>query len=365
MARTSAITTFAAFIGIALVGVSAAVLWPTPPDSHTAPSDGNELNTHAIATGMQREDQESEDGTHPEERTPTTTKQRIDIHALPRIKPETHRNVTYATVNGRTLKLDMYLPDRTLGPVPVVLWFHGGAWHVGNKIDGMYPARFLVPRGIALVSVQYTFTHVAPFPAQIQDARAAVQFLRLHAKEYGLDPAHFGAWGASSGAHLAMLLAYADDASFPTTDHAIAGDTEHRANAITTRIQAVCDWFGPTDLTIAVEGLKSRPRDWRVRTLEQLFGRPLAESMEIATLASPVTHISPDDPPTLIMHGLKDSIVDPDQSRQLLHELRTKHVQSDIQFRKNSGHSFVSPPAYWKVVRFFARELGPVRAVKW
>ncbi|MCA9278282.1 MAG: alpha/beta hydrolase [Phycisphaeraceae bacterium] len=297
--------------------------------------------------------------------TETHDNPRINIRSLPRIKPETLRNVTYATVDGRDLKIDMYLPDRTLGPVPVVLWFHGGAWDMGNKIDGMYPARFLVPRGIALVSVQYRFSRNATFPAQIQDARAAVQFVRHNAKKYHLNATRIGAWGASSGGHLAALLAYADDDAFPETPHTIAGDTDRSANTISTRIQAVCDWFGPTDLTLAIEASKTRPNDWRVRTLERLFGKPIHESMEIATLASPITHVSSDDPPTLIMHGLKDSIVDPDQSRELFAALRAVNVKASLEIKQNSGHSFVMPWIYVRVVRFFQRELGPVKAVKW
>src|SRR4051794_4436800 len=133
-------------------------------------------------------------------------------------------------------KLDLYVPPGN-GPLPLVIWVHGGGWEKGSKAGGG-PALDLLAKGYAVAAINYRLSQHAVFPAQIEDCKAAVRFLRSIAKEYDRDPDHFGAWGASAGGHLVALLGTTDDQAFP------AGPGEKQ---LSSGVQAVCDWFGPSD----------------------------------------------------------------------------------------------------------------------
>src|SRR5215210_1869779 len=117
--------------------------------------------------------------------------------------PRTVVDITYATVGGKALALDLDLPGGS-GPFPVIVWIHGGAWAEGDKAGG--PAAFYSSLGYAVARVNYRVSSEALFPAQLFDVKGAVRWLRANAAKYRLDADHIGAWGASAGAHLASLL---------------------------------------------------------------------------------------------------------------------------------------------------------------
>ena len=145
----------------------------------------------------------------------------------------TYRDVAYKRVDTTTLRLDVYLPDsaRHRPPYPSVVWLHGGGWREGTKRNPR-PVELLAD-GIAVVSVQYRLSGVAPFPAQILDAKDAVKFIRQRAADYGLDPTRIGAWGNSAGGHLAALLGTAgDEPGF---------DRHCRIQGVSSRVRAVLD----------------------------------------------------------------------------------------------------------------------------
>jgi acetyl esterase/lipase len=158
-------------------------------------------------------------------------------------------DVKFATVDGKDLLLDMFLPvppddvskepGSASGPFPVIVWIHGGGWQEGDRHG--CPAEHLVPRGYAAVSIEYRLTTVAPFPAQIQDCKGAIRWVRAHAREYNFDPERIGVWGASAGGHLAALLGTS------SAEKQLEGDTGGNLDQ-PSNVQAVCDWFGPTDL---------------------------------------------------------------------------------------------------------------------
>ncbi|MCA8991197.1 MAG: alpha/beta hydrolase fold domain-containing protein [Planctomycetaceae bacterium] len=135
--------------------------------------------------------------------------------------------------------LDLYLPESTGKPRPLVLWIHGGAWRAGDKNSG--PWMPLLEKGFVVASMNYRLSQHATFPAQIEDCKAAVRWLKQHAKEYEIDPDHFGAWGSSAGGHLVALLGTSGD--IPTLEGTSETD-------VSSRVQAVCDWFGPTDFSL-------------------------------------------------------------------------------------------------------------------
>jgi acetyl esterase/lipase len=217
------------------------------------------------------------------------------------------RDITYATVDGRDLRLDLYLPAGVPNP-PLLVWVHGGAWWRGTKEEDV-PVRF-VTSGFALASVDYRLSGEARFPAQIYDIKAAIRFLRGNAISYGYDVGRIAIGGESAGAHLAALVG--------TT----SGDAELEGRVGTylnqsSAVRAILDYFGPTNLMTILP--QSTPWGLSVRApaLQKLLGAPPDSAPALATLASPVAHVDDRDPPLLIYHGDQDPQVPINQSHEL------------------------------------------------
>src|SRR6185295_6679368 len=122
-----------------------------------------------------------------------------------------HRDLVHVEGGHERHKLDLYLPERASEPSPLIIWVHGGGWQNGSK-DGCPPLRSgYVRRGYAVASINYRLSGHAVFPAQIEDCKAAIRWLRAHAKEYGYDADRIGVWGASAGGHLVALLGTTSD----------------------------------------------------------------------------------------------------------------------------------------------------------
>lgn len=236
-------------------------------------------------------------------------------------KPGTvKRDVTYCTADGVELKMDLYYPTANEeGPFPAAIYVHGGGWSSGRKTSGAGAADipFLQAAGFLTVSVDYRLAPEYEFPAMLEDVKCAVRSLRAHAGEYRLDPNRIGVWGSSAGGHLAALLG--------TTDESAGFDTGEYP-AYSSRVQAVVDMFGPADLTGSFGGGYQNAR--------RVFG-----NFDLA-LASPVTYVSADDPPFLILHGEQDALVPIEQSRILLAALQAAGVPAELVPVKNAGHGF-------------------------
>lgn len=255
------------------------------------------------------------------------------------------RDLTYRTVGDRELKLDLYLPEKADGPVPLVVWVHGGAWLGGSKTGG--PAIGLAARGFAVASVEYRFSPVARFPAQIEDCKAAVRWLRAHADEYRIDPKRVGAFGASAGGHLVALLGTAGDVK------ELEGDGPHADQS--SRVQAVVDWFGPTDFT-RMGGSHDNPDAPEAR----LIGGPVQEKKAEAARANPITYVTEDDPPFLIMHGEDDATVPIGQSELLEERLKKADVPVTFVRIPGAGHGgpgFNTPEVRKEVESFLRKHL--------
>ena len=149
-------------------------------------------------------------------------------------------NLEYADIKGKSLLLDLYLPETIDKPAPVIVYVHGGGWIGGDKHEVLFGIE-LVKRGYAMVSINYRFSNEAVYPAQIYDCKAAVRWVRAHSKFYNLDGAHIGAWGASAGGHLVALLGTTGGVK------ELEGDEGNPDQS--SKVQAVCDWFGPTDFS--------------------------------------------------------------------------------------------------------------------
>src|SRR5437868_4772034 len=154
-----------------------------------------------------------------------------------------HRDLEYVANGHERNKLDLFVPESADGPLPLIIWVHGGGWQAGSK-DGCPPLRGgHTQRGYAVASINYRLSGHAPFPAQIEDCKAAIRWLRAHAKEYNLDPKRFGVWGSSAGGHLVALLGTSGDVK----EFDVGANLDQSS-----RVQAVCDYFGPTDFTVFV-----------------------------------------------------------------------------------------------------------------
>ncbi len=258
-----------------------------------------------------------------------------------------HKDITYATVDDIELKLDLYIPQNTEGPLPLVVWIHGGAWLASDKSHCL--ALPLLQHGFAVASINYRFSNVAIFPAQIHDCKAAVRFLRANAKAYHIDPDRIGAWGDSAGGHLVALLGTTNGSK--TLEGTLGGHTDTSSN-----VQAVCDWFGPSDMFTMSIG-KRQFEDGQDPEIKLLGGR-VSEKRQLAEMCSPVTHVTKNAPPFLIMHGDRDDLVPLQQSQLLYDLLIAQGVDAKLIIMKGKGHGFGGPEALNPVIEFFQRTLG-------
>ena len=249
-----------------------------------------------------------------------------------------HRDLVYKTVNGAVLTLDLYCPEKVSGPAPVIVWIHGGAWRRGGKRK--CPAVALVPDGYAVASIDYRLSSTAPFPAQIEDCKAAVRWLRANAAKYNLDADRIGVWGMSAGGHLAALLG--TSGGVPELEG--SGDNMQYSS----RVQAVCDVAGPADLP-ALTNVGPK----RTLAIEGLLGGPLEKDKAKAIAASPIHYVSKDDPPFLIVHGEADRVVPAEQSQRFYEELRKAGVNATLKILPQVGHQAVLMDAVKDAEVFF------------
>ncbi len=236
------------------------------------------------------------------------------------------RDVTYCTsAEGVPLKMDVYYPASLAAPVPAVVYIHGGGWSSGDKRQGAELFGSLVAADFVVVSLNYRLAPEFPYPAQIQDVKCAVRSLRANAAAHGVDPARIGAAGTSAGAHLAALLG--------VTDVMEGWDTGEYLEQ-SSKVAAVVDFFGPMDLTQPFPGIASAIG-------EQVFGAVSADD-NVLVEASPVTYVTPDDAPVLIIHGAADEFVPASQSQRMYDALTAAGVPAELVLVENGRHAFIA-----------------------
>lgn len=246
-----------------------------------------------------------------------------------------YADLAYVTNGHERQKLDLYLPEKADRPTPLVIWVHGGGWVAGDKKEGGSPVNAgYIKRGYAVASINYRLSGDAIFPAQIEDCKSAIRWLRAHAKEYNLDAAHIGVWGSSAGGHLAALLG--------STGHIKDFDVgEHLDQS--SAVQAVSDYYGPTDLVqmdahaLPDARLKhNAPNSPEAR----LVGGPIQEQpyRDRAARVNPITYLTKDAPPFLIIHGDADPTVPHHQSELLNAALKQTRVPVRFHTIKGAGH---------------------------
>lgn len=263
------------------------------------------------------------------------------------------RDIPYVTNGHPRQKLDLFLPPGATNPLPVLIWVHGGAWLGGSKEQS--PALPWLRRGYAVASLNYRLSQHARFPAQLEDCKAAVRWLRAHAAEHQLDPDRFAAWGASAGGHLVALLGTTGDVkSFDVGEHL----------EVSSRVQAVVDFFGPVDFTLMQrQSLPNSPIDHDAPDAPEakLIGGPVQENKDKAAAANPVTYVTPDDPPFLILHGNRDNLVPWQQSELLRDALQRANVPVTFRVIQGAGHGFGGPEIDRLITQFLDRHLQPTK----
>lgn len=263
---------------------------------------------------------------------------------------EMRRDIPYVSDGHPRQTFDLYLPRQRTGKLPVVVWIHGGGWSGGSKRPT--PCAKLVDRGYAVASVGYRLTDVATFPAQIHDCAAAVRYLRGNADQLGIDPDRIGAIGSSAGGNLGLLLAVGGGVD------ALAGDLGDH-NDQSSRINCLVDFFG------TVEFRKPQEFPLNNNRIKYLGGTP-AEQPERAALVTPLTHVSMDDSPVLIIHGDADRTVTISHSRALESALALAGVEHELVLVPGGGHGgekFNTPEVLAKVHDFLDRHLKPAVAL--
>jgi acetyl esterase/lipase len=220
-----------------------------------------------------------------EVKTPATAP--IDWKGWPQKLPgvQTQSDFVYGTGGGRPLHAELAWPETpSAKPMPAIIWIHGGAW-VGQSQKPNF-AIYFATRGYFTASIEYRLGGEAKWPAQIQDCKLAVRWLRANAAKYNVDPDHIGVWGQSAGGHLVSCVGTLDDP-------ALEGDGGYPG--VSSQVQAVCDWFGPVD--------------FRTEGPFQLFGVHQRDNPALYLSASPYVHIKATQPPFLVVHGDRDITV--------------------------------------------------------
>ena len=267
-------------------------------------------------------------------------------------------DVEFARPQGHSLRLDVYRP-RGAAIVPCVVFIFGGAWRMGDKasVRGRCGALHLATCGYAVAAVSYRLSQVAKFPAQIRDVKSAIAFLRRNAERFGLDTSRFAALGPSAGGHLAAMAGVTD--GIETFEPA-----EGLPQPSGTSVQAVIDYFGPTDfLQMDAHSINDQiVHDAADSPESQLVGGPVQDNIALVQAANPLTWVTPQAPPFLLIHGDADPLVPFNQSELLAAELEVNGVPHELICVEGGGHGdggeFEAGALEREVERFLGEHLG-------
>ena len=239
-------------------------------------------------------------------------------------------NIPYANDTLKKHLVDIYLPPTGKSSYPVVIWIHGGAWMLNDKYADMgymtNTVKGFIDSGYAVASIDYRWSTMAVFPAQIQDCNQAVEFLYQNAAKYKLDRDKFALIGFSARGHLANLLGLSGNNNIKPFYP--AGKKPHF------KIKLVLDFYGPSDLMTLAGNENKDPRS----PITLLLGATVADQPDLAKKASPVTYIDKNDPPFLIVQGEKDESVNPTQSISLSSRLKDAGVKNELIIVSGAPH---------------------------
>ena len=271
--------------------------------------------------------------------------------------PDTLRaelDVAYAGGDGPHQRLDLLTPKKPAseGPLPLIVFIHGGAWRGGDRREGLATLVRLVAGGkYAGATIDYRLSGEATWPAQIHDCKAALRWLRANAGKFNIDPERIGVIGLSAGGHLAAMLGTSGDVE------RLEGKLgEH--HDVSSRVTCVVDEYGPTELLVMSEFPSDVEHDEPDSPESRLIGGPIQEHKDAARAASPITYVSADDPPFLIVHGTEDPLVPYDQSQRFFDALEQEGVEALLITVEGGGHGgFRSAELDRRIGLFFGKYL--------
>ncbi|WP_146394094.1 alpha/beta hydrolase fold domain-containing protein [Planctomycetes bacterium CA13] len=270
------------------------------------------------------------------------------------------RDLVFGKGGQRDLTMHLVLPkNRSDAPAPVYVWIHGGGWQGGTKDGGIRQVTPLVKNGFVGATIEYRLTGEASFPAQIQDCKCAIRFLRAHALKYNIDPERIAVGGSSAGGHLAALVGTSGDV--PELEG--NGGWPDQSS----RVQAVVDLYGPTDFNkfVVTNGFESHNKDGSPES-KLLGGGRVLDKPDGIKRVNPITYVDKEDPPFLILHGKSDRTVPPNQSEAMHKALQAANVPTTLHIIEGAGHGgpeFSKPDIRKKQTNFILSVLGEEVAV--
>ncbi|QDU45551.1 Carboxylesterase NlhH [Symmachiella dynata] len=252
------------------------------------------------------------------------------VHAEEPAEIEYHEDVIYGVGGDEQLKLDWARPKKFDKPLTAIIYIHGGGWTFGNKNGHRDEIQKAAREGYFSATIGYRLAPAHRFPAQIEDCKCAIRFLRANADQLGLDREKIGAIGFSAGAHLVMMLATMDD------EDGLEG--KGGWFGWSSKIQAGVSFFGPTNL-------QSEFPESSNKLVVQFLNGTAAQQPEAYRLASPITYVNAGDPPLLLYQGTKDTLVPHDQALQMVEALTAVEVPGRVEFLIGQGHGWRGPEA--------------------
>ncbi len=262
------------------------------------------------------------------------------------------KDIPYAANENPRQTLDLFLPkNKGDKPVPLVAFIHGGGWRAGSKDGGLRRVGRLVQSGeFAGASIGYRLSGEAQWPAQIHDCKAAVRWLKAHAKKYGYDADRICVFGTSAGGHLVAMLGVSADVK--PLEGALGEHLQQSSS-----VACVINFFGPSNLLTMNDQPGRMDHNAATSPESLLVGGAIQKNKDKARNASPATHVTAGDAPMLLMHGTKDPLVPFDQSVQLHKLLQAAKVDAVLVPVKDGGHGFGGKEVDQRVDQFLQKHL--------
>ncbi len=283
---------------------------------------------------------------------PLSLKKRFVLDPTEDVISVTNRN--YAGSGETPMELDIFVPKKGKEPFPLIVWIPGGAWLGGDK-GGCLPLSLgFCQKGFAVAGLSYRSSSKAPFPAQLNDLKVAVRWIRVHAEDFNIDANRIGAAGTSAGGHLACLLGVTGK-----TTRFDCGEHLEQSSAV----QAVCNFYGATNFLNIFEHLnRVRGKSTFMREMVgKLLGDPLLRKTDLAEQASPITYVDGNSPPFLTIHGTEDRTVPFIQAELFHNKLRQNDVESRLLPIPGADHGndflFAGDEWYKEIFLFFDEKL--------
>jgi acetyl esterase/lipase len=253
--------------------------------------------------------------------------------------------VTYAQADAwfghvtRDLRMDIIYPQTEEKQYPCIIWICGGAWMQMNKGAHVPYLAALARRGFTVASVDYRLSHEAPFPAALMDIKAAIRYLRAHAKRYSVNPEKFGVIGESAGGYLTAMIAVTSGSEFEAGEY-----LEYSSG-----VQAACPWYMPCDVAMMFENKIKLP----------FFAGDINDE-KYRKYVDPKSYITPQAPPFLILHGTDDPVVPFEQGQMFYDALIAQKIDAKLVALEGEGHAgpqFFQQPLWDMIADFFKDKL--------